>query len=177
MAEPSSSARAMLTAFCSAEHSEAAARRTGVVQRTSKLTGRLLLALVTCGVWGDAKTTRAPVAAKVAPLRQPGAVSPEALDQRLNHRALAFLPDVLRTTWAKIPAGHQGCDERLLAPFARGHMADSTGFERPDRRNAMFPGAGGSAAPAGAKIHLVWDDHQRVVTHVARMPWNVPEQQ
>jgi hypothetical protein len=50
MAEQSSSALAMLTEFFSAEHIEAAARRTGFVQRMSKIAGRLFLALVTFGV-------------------------------------------------------------------------------------------------------------------------------
>jgi hypothetical protein len=66
MAEQSSSALARLTAFFSAEHIEAAARQTGFVQRTSNMTGRIFLALVTFGVWGDPKTTLAQLAAKVA---------------------------------------------------------------------------------------------------------------
>jgi hypothetical protein len=176
MAEQSSSALTMLTEFFSAEHIEAAARQTGFVRRTSKITGRIFLALVTFGVWGDAKTTLAQLAAKVAQLSQPVAVSPEAIYQRMNPRALAFLHDLIRTTLAKIPACQQKCDERLFAPFARVHIADSTGFELPDRLKDMFPGAGGSAAPAGAKSQLVWDYHQSVFTHFALMPWNVPDQ-
>jgi Transposase DDE domain len=176
MAEPSSSALAMLTEFFSAEHIEAAARRTGFVQRTSNMTGRIFLALVTFGVWGDAKTTLAQLAAKVAQLSQHVAVSPEAIYQRMNQRALAFLQDLIRTTLATIHACQQRGDERLFAPFARVHLADSTGFELPDSLKNMFPGAGGSAAPAGAKIQLVWDDNQRVFTHFALIPWNVPDQ-
>ena len=66
MAEQPSSALAMLTEFFSTEHIEAAARQTGFVQCTSNMTGNIFLALVTFGVWGDAKTTLAPLAAKVA---------------------------------------------------------------------------------------------------------------
>jgi hypothetical protein len=47
MAEQSSSAHVMLTEFFSAAYIEAAARRTGFVQRPSNMTGRTLLALVT----------------------------------------------------------------------------------------------------------------------------------
>jgi hypothetical protein len=39
----------MLTDFFASDAIEAAARRTGFVKRTSKLTGKLFLALVTCG--------------------------------------------------------------------------------------------------------------------------------
>ena len=101
MADQSSSALAMRTDFLSADHIEAVARQTGVVQRTSKLTGRILLVRVTCGVWGDAKTTLAPLAATVAPLSPPVALSPEAIEQRMNPRALAFRQDVIRTALAK----------------------------------------------------------------------------
>jgi hypothetical protein len=96
MAEQLSSALAMLTEFFSAEHIEAVARQTGFVQRTSKITGKLFLALVTFGVWGDATTTLAPLAAKVAQLSQHVVVSPEAIYQRMNKRALAFLQELIR---------------------------------------------------------------------------------
>ena len=51
------SAVAMLTDFFASDDIEAAARRTGFVKRTSKITGTLFLALVTFGVWSEAKTT------------------------------------------------------------------------------------------------------------------------
>ena len=57
MAAQLSSALAMRTEFLSAEQMEATARRTGFVQRTSKMTGTLLLPLITVGSWSDAKTT------------------------------------------------------------------------------------------------------------------------
>ena len=40
----------------------------------------------------------------------------------------------------------------------------------------MFPGAGGSATQAGAKIQLVWEYKQSIFTHFALMPWNIPDQ-
>ena len=64
MAEHLLSSLTMRTAFFATEQIEAAARRTGFVQRTSKMTGKIFLALVTFGVWSDAKTTCAPLAAK-----------------------------------------------------------------------------------------------------------------
>ena len=64
MAEQPSSTLTMLTEFFSGEQIEAAARRTGFVQRTSKITGKLFLALITFGNWSEAKTTLAQLAAK-----------------------------------------------------------------------------------------------------------------
>jgi hypothetical protein len=176
MAEQPSSALTMLTEFLSAEHIEAAARQTGFVQRTSKITGHIFLALVTFGVWGDAKTTLAQLAAKVAQLSQHVAVSPEAIDQRMNKRALAFLQELIRQAFAKLQSCQEVYEENLFTPFARVHLADSTGFELPDSLKHTFPGSGGSAAPAGAKLQLVWDYKSSVFHHFALTPWNIPDQ-
>ena len=176
MAEQLSSALAMLTEFLSAEQIEATARRTGFVQRTSKITGTLFLTLITFGSWSDAKTTLAQLAAKATQLGTQVVVSPEALYQRMNTRALTFLRELICTALAKLQSCAHVCDESLFAPFARVHVADSTGFGLPDSLKDTFPGAGGSAAQAGAKIQLVWDYKQSVFTHFALMPWNIPDQ-
>lgn len=175
MAEPMSSAVAMLTDFFSADHIEASARRTGFVQRASKITGKLLLALVTFGHWSEAKTTFAQLAAKVTQLGEGVEVSPEAIHQRLNSRAQAFLQEMIRTAFAKLHGGHTVCDESLFAPFTQVHIADSTGFGLPDSLKDSFPGAGGSAAQAGAKIQLVWEYTSSTFAHFALIPWNIPD--
>jgi hypothetical protein len=90
------SAVAMLTDFLAADDIEATARRTGFVQRTSKLTGKLFLALMTFGAWSEAKTTLAQLAAKATQLHQPVDISPEAIHQRMNKPAIAFLQDMIR---------------------------------------------------------------------------------
>jgi Transposase DDE domain len=176
MAEQLSSALAMLTEFFSAEHIEAVARQTGFVQRTSKITGKLFLALVTFGVWGDATTTLAQLAAKVAQLSQHVVVSPEAIYQRMNKRALAFLQDLIRQAFAKLQSCQAVYEENLCTPFARVYLADSTGFALPDSLKHTFPGSGGSAAQAGAKLQLVWDYKSSVFHHCALTPWNIPDQ-
>ena len=176
-AEQPSNALARLTACFSGAQIEATARRTGLVQRTSNLTGTRFLALITVGSWSDAKTSVAPWAAKAPPLGTAVAVSPAALYQRMNKRALAFLQELIGTALAKIQAGAPVCAERLLTPLARGHLADRTGVGLPDRRQDTCPGAGGSAAPAGAKLQLGWEYQQRVCTQFARIPWNMPDQQ
>ena len=175
MADHTLSSLAMLTEFFSCDHSEAAARRTGFVQRASKITGKLFLALVTCGVWSDAKTTFAQLAAKVAQLGAQGEVSPEASQQRMNKGALAFLREMIRTALEKIHSCQTGCEAHLFAYFTKVHIADSTGFGLPDSLQHAFPGAGGSAARAGAKIQRVWDYKRGTVDHFARTPWNIPD--
>jgi Transposase DDE domain len=170
------SAVAMLTDFFAPDDIEATARRTGFVQRTSKLTGKLFLALMTFGAWSEAKTTLAQLAAKVAQLSQPVDVSPEAIHQRLNTKAMAFLQDMIRQTRATLHALDPVCDDGLFPSFPHVYRADSTGVELPEELHKTFPGAGGSAAKAGAKIQAVWDDKSSLLGHVALTPWNIPDQ-
>src|SRR6266478_9769362 len=99
----------MLTAFFAAEHIEAAARRTGFVKRASKITGKIFLALVTFGVWSNATTTLAQLAAKVTQLGEQLEVSPEALHQRMNKRALVFLQEMIRQALTKVQALEKVC--------------------------------------------------------------------
>ena len=175
MAEPWLSTVAKLTEFFTTEHIEASARRTKFVQRASKITGKLFLALVTFGRWSVPKTSLAQLAAKAAQLAEPVDVTPEAVQQRMNDRAVAFLQDLLQTAFAKLHTGDTGCDKDLFTPFGRVHIADSTGFGLPDSLRAQFPGAGGSGSKAGAKIQLVWDYKSHTFNHYALIPWNVPE--
>src|SRR5262249_5435412 len=147
----------MLTEFFAAEHIEAAARQTGFVQRTSKITGKIFLALVTFGLWSDATTTFAQLAAKATQLDEPIAVSPEALHQRMHKRADAFLREMIQQALAKTQASDTVCEEAFCAAFTKVYLADSTGFALPDSLKDTFPGSGGSAAKAGAKIQAVWD--------------------
>ena len=125
------SAVALLTDFFSSDDIEATARRTGLVKRAAKSTGKIFLALVPCGVWNDADTTRAPLAAKVTPWDEQRAVSPEAMYQRMNKHALAFLQDLSCQALAKVQARDKGCDDGLLPAFTKGYLADRTGFELP----------------------------------------------
>ena len=91
MAEPWLGVVEKVTEFFATAQIEACARRTGFVQRASKITGKVFLALVTLGQWSAPKTSLAQLAAKAAQLEAPVAISPEALHQRMNSRALAFL--------------------------------------------------------------------------------------
>jgi hypothetical protein len=164
-----------LTEFFTTEQIEASARRTKFVQRASKITGKLFLALVTVGRWSTPKTSLAQLAAKAAQLEPPVEVTPEALQQRRNARAVAFLQDLLQTAFAKLHTEDTVCDEALFAPFARVHIAESTGFGLPESLQVQFPGAGGSGRKAGAKIQLVWDYKSHTFDHLALIPWNVPD--
>jgi hypothetical protein len=175
MAEPWLSTVEKLTEFFSPDQIEASARRTKFVQRASKITGKLFLALVTLGRWSTAKTTVPQLAAKAAQLDDPVTITPEALQQRMTARAVAFLQDLLQTAFAKLHTGDTLCEEGIFAPFPRVHIADSTGFGLPESLAKEFPGAGGSGSKAGAKIQLVWEYKSHTFDHCALIPWNIPD--
>src|SRR5215204_4555175 len=175
MAEAWLSVVTKLTEFFSADQIEASARRTKFVQRTSKITGKLFLALVTFGRWSAPHTTVPQLVAKAAQLDVPVEVTPEALQQRMTARAVAFLRDLLQTAFAKLHTGETICDDGLFTPFPRVHIADSTGLGLPESLQAEFPGAGGSGSKAGAKIQLVWDYKSQTFDHFALVPWHVPD--
>jgi Transposase DDE domain len=175
MAEPWLSTVTKLTEFFSADQIEASARRTKFVQRASKITGKLFLALVTFGRWSAPTTTLAQLAAKAAQVEQPVEITPEALQQRRNERAVAFWQDLIQTAFTRLHTEDTEGDETLFAAFGRGHIADSTGFGLPESLHAQFPGAGGSGSKAGAKIQLVWEYKSHTFDHFALVPWNVPD--
>jgi Transposase DDE domain len=176
MAEQTRSSLAMLTEFFSAEHIEASARRTGFVKRVAKMTGKLFLALVTFGVWSDATTTLAQLAAKVTQLDEQLAISPEAIYQRMTKKALAFLQDMIGQALAKVHVLESVGDDGLFPCFTKVYLIDSTGFALPDSLHALFPGSGGSAGKAGAKMQAVWDYKSSVFDHLALTPWHIPDQ-
>jgi hypothetical protein len=176
MAEQTLSSLAMLPEFFAAEPIEASARQTGFVKRVAKITGKLFLALVTFGVWSDATTPLAQWAAKATQWDEQVALAPEAIYQRMTKSALAFLQDMLRPALAQVHSLEKGWDDGLFPGFPKVDLADSTGVALPDSLHTLFPGSGGSAGKAGAKIQAVWDYKNRVFAHFALPPWNIPEQ-
>src|SRR4029450_5898068 len=113
------SAVSVLTDFFASDAIHAAARRTAFVKRTSKLTGQLFLALVTFGAWSDATTTLAQLAAKATQVDEPVEVAPEAIHQRMNPRALAFLQDMLRRALTKVQSVEKVCEDGLFTDFTK----------------------------------------------------------
>jgi hypothetical protein len=83
-------------------------------------------------------------------------VSAESIHQRMNNRAVTFLQDLLEQALSKLQALHPVCENDLFNFFPHAYLADSTGFGLPESLKTLFPGSGGNASPAGAKIQLVW---------------------
>jgi hypothetical protein len=120
MAEPWLSTGEKVTEFFATDQMEASARRTKFVQRASKITGKLFLALITFGRWRVPQTTVPQLAAKAAQLDIPVDITPEALQQRRTARAVAFLQDLLQTAFAKLHTGATLCEEGIFASMSPG---------------------------------------------------------
>jgi hypothetical protein len=175
MAEPWLSTVTRLREFFATEPREARARRPKFVQRASKITGQLFLALVTFGRWSAPKTSVAQLAAQAAQLPEPVTGTPEAGQQRMNDRGVAFLRDLFPTAFAKLHTGDTVWEDGLFAPFGGVPIAERTGFGLPESLHAACPGAGGSGSKAGAKLQLVGDSKRQTFAHCALTPWTVPD--
>ena len=175
MTEPWLGVVEKITEFFATAQVEACARQTGFVRRTSKLTGKVFLALVTLGAWSTRRTSLGQLAAKGAQLPRPVAFSPEALHQRMTQRAVAFLRALLQQAFAQFHTGDVVCDAELFAPFSAVHIADSTGFALPPALTDLFPGSGGGASTAGAKLQLVWEYLSHSFVHLALVAGTLPD--
>jgi hypothetical protein len=69
------------------------------------------------------------------------------------------------------------CEDPRFDHFLKVPIADRTGLSRPENLQASFPGSGGSATQAGAKIQRVWEYTQSLLAPFSWMPWKIPENQ
>ena len=175
MAEPWLGVVEKVTEFFASAQIEACARRTGFVRRTSKLTGKVFLALVTLGTWSMRRTSLGQLAAKAAQLPTPVDISPEALHQRMTRHAVVFLQALLQRAFAQLHTGETVCDPALFTSFTAVHIADSTGVALPPSLRDLFPGHGGDASVAGAKIQLVWEYLSHSFAHLALVAGTMPD--
>ena len=175
MAEPWLGVVEKVTEFFATAQIEACARRTGFVRRTSKITGKVFLALVTLGAWSLRKTSLGQLAAKATQLPTSVDISPEALHQRMTWRAVAFLRALLQQAFAQLQAGATVCETGVFTAFTAVHIADSTGFALSPALKELFPGCGGGGSVAGAKIQLVWEYLSHSFAHLALVAGTTPD--
>jgi hypothetical protein len=117
----------------------------------------------------------AQLAAKAAQLPTPVDVSPEALHQRMTLRAVAFLRAMLQRAFAHLHTANTWCNDGLFTTFTAVHIADSTGFALPATLKDCFPGTGGGASVAGAKMQLVWEYLSHSFAHLALVAGTTPD--
>lgn len=136
---------------------ERAARRTGFVQRQSKLTGA---AFVQALVFGWLANPHATVEALAQAAAVAGvAISPQGLDQRFTEAAACFLEDVLAAAVRAVIAA-EPVAVPLLQRFAAVVLLDSSTIVLPDALALWWPGCGGTSAKntaAALKLQVRFD--------------------
>ncbi|GJL60976.1 MAG: IS4 family transposase [Nitrospirales bacterium] len=101
-------------------------------------------------------------------------ISREALHQRFTASATAFLRHclhtVLRHKLQTVPIR-----TKLLQPFARVLLVDSSSWDVSEKLGAVLPGSGGNASTANCKLQTAYDYKQGELTFLADTAGTVPD--
>lgn len=122
---------------------DAAARRTGFVQRRSKLTGALFVQALVFGWLANPHATIEALAQAAAVVGV--AISPQGLDQRCTEAAAAFLEEVLAAAVQALVAADPVAIP-LLRRFTAVVLLDCSTIVLPDALALWWPGCGGTTA-------------------------------
>lgn len=84
-------------------------------------------------------------------------VSSQALDQRLNEKAVKFLKEIFTRLLNSVPFTNSNIPTIWDEHFNRIRIVDSTAFQVPEIYKSVYPGSGGSSQPSGIKIQLEYE--------------------
>ena len=101
-------------------------------------------------------------------------ISREALHQRFTAPAAAFLRHCLHTVLQHKLQAVPICT-KLLKPFARVLLVDSSSWDVSKKLRAILPGSGGNASTANCKLQTVYDYKQGELTFLAETAGTVPD--
>jgi len=151
MADPQLSVLTKLTEFFSPAHSEASARGPGLFSAPR----RLRQGFLPCspGQWSAAKTSLAQWRPKLPQFWRTRSTCRPSAPAADESRALAFLRELIQTAFAKLHTADNVCDETSDA-FST-CTCGQHGVCLAASLREVFPGTGGSAAPAGPRFQLV----------------------
>lgn len=133
------------------------ARRTGFVERRSKLTGALFAQALVFGWLANPAATLPQLAAAAALAGV--SISPQGLDQRCAEGAAAFLERLLGAA-VDVLIQAETVAVPLLARFSAVELLDSSTLVLPDALGDWWPGCGGSSplhTSAALKLHVRYD--------------------
>jgi Transposase DDE domain len=122
---------------------DALARRTGFVQRRSKLTGAAFAQALIFGWLANPHATTDALAQAAAAVGV--AISPQGMDQRCTEAAAAFLEDLLAAAVQAVVAAEPVAIP-LLQRFTAVVLLDCSTIVLPDALGLWWPGCGGSSA-------------------------------
>jgi hypothetical protein len=128
------------------------ARQTGFIQRRRQLKPFDFLSLMVFASWSMIAPSLEALAAELE-----GAFSRVALHYRFTRQASDFLWLCLQWVMAHGQQFQLVLQTRLLKPFSRVLIHDSSSWDLPPQLAGVFPGSGGSASPANCKVQLTYE--------------------
>jgi len=144
-----------LQQYFSKKDVEKLARACGFVERKSPITGFKFLVTFTTGLLNTPDGTLAQLVAFLSAVCKTE-VSPQAVDERIEIAAMAFMRCCLDKALAMVkrPRKFGGC---AIADFDHVYIIDSTSFEIHPSLKDVFKGSSGSGSLASMRIQLVMD--------------------
>lgn len=146
---------------------------TQFVQRKRKLTGDVMAKMLILGCLENPAATLKDLA--YVCFEMGVAVSPQAIDQRMDARCTAFMHGLLKTSLSYF-CESTGVPSVALSQFSMVQLLDSTQIALPPRLAGDFAGSGGSASPAALKLQVSFDYQAGQVKAIEFGAGNVPDQ-
>jgi hypothetical protein len=138
------------------DEAERIARETGLVQRTSKLTGAKFVQTLVWGWLANADSTLEELAQMAINVGVP--ISPQGLDERFSPQAAACLAGVLAVAVQQLLVADEG-PPTLLQRFTGVYVLDSTTLALPAALAEVWAGCGNGQGGSGAalKVQVRWE--------------------
>lgn len=132
------------------------AKQTNFVQRKSALSGSLFLQSLVWTAFKQPLFTLQSLASTAEHLDPSCKLSPQAFHSRFTSQSVAFLQTMLALALHKHPH-HCHLLLPLASTFSALYLLDSSQVSLPDSLKNQFPGCGGAAPAAAAKIYFLLD--------------------
>jgi hypothetical protein len=145
-----------LKSYFSIKELEQIARQVGFVQREGKLKAWHFLFLCSFIGIDVAKDTLQTLCSKIGS-KLKIIVSNQAIDKRFSQKCVEFIKIIFEKLLKSTVKSRIKVPTKLDEHFNRIRILDSTGFQLPDKFNAIYPGSGGKSTSAGAKIQLEFE--------------------
>lgn len=143
------------------------AHETGLVQRSSKLTGPLLLLILVTG-FIQHPTSSYNVLAQVA-ADYGVTLTRQAVQQRLTSTAVTFFQYLFQQS-LQLLQSHYRLPILLLTQFNAVYLLDSSQVAVPSALVDEYPGTGGDGPKAAVKWHVLWEILTGNIQHVLGQP-------
>jgi hypothetical protein len=146
------------------------AKETGFLKRKRKLSPYDFIVLMTIGQLGMKHPS---LAAMVTAIES--RISRVALHYRFSKAAAAFMLRCLQFVLQQKLSRHGAINTKLLRPFRRVLLVDSSSWDVSEKLRNILPGSGGAASTASCKLQTVYDYKHSVLEFIDVTGGTVPD--